>query len=218
MGLVAALQDALARDLAWRKREISALRATASMLDDTGGHVFRGGLVLLCAHWEGFLKRSANLYIEHIFSQDVAVRHLRPHVVAIAYFKDVMNAALAKFPGSEEQHLRLAAKILEGFDGPVTAAGWSADTEGNPGSDMLERIFRSIGLDPHLGMDGATWATTKVFINEQLVYARHQIAHGEGLPIPKDAFLERAGRVLELLDVVSDLIVEAAVRADYRTT
>lgn len=216
MQSIADFQDAVQRDLAWRKREIADLRAAAAAAEETSSHVFRSGQVLLCAHWEGFLKRASNIYVNHVFSQQLRLKELKPHLVAIAYFKDVMNAALAKYPGSQDHHVQLASKIIAAVDQPIAAASWSADTEGNPGSDVLERILLSIGVDTQLGFDGATWATTKVFINEQLVRDRHHIAHGDGLRLAKENFLERAGRLLDLLDTLSDRIVEAAERQAYK--
>lgn len=212
------LQDAIQRDLVWRKRELSELRALATHSDESAEHVFRASLVMLCAHWEGFLKKSAKLYLEHVFSQDVKLKELQPHIVAVAYFDGVMGAATAKFPGSEEQHIKLAKRILATFDEKVAAPGWSVDTEGNPGSEVLARILKSVGIDAQLGMDEANWATTKVFINEQLVRDRHYIAHGEGKPIGKDVLLERIQRLLELLDTISGQVLNAAEGRTYKAS
>lgn len=210
------LQDALQRELAWRKREISDIRAVAMKPDESPACILRGSLVLLCAHWEGFLKKSAKLYIRHVFSQDVRLRDLTPNLVAIAYFTDVSKAAEAKFPGSQDHHIRLASRILNSIDERPGDPTWDVDTEGNPGSDVLKRVLSSIGLDLQLGMDAASWGTTKVFINEQLVRDRHSIAHGEGLPISKENLLERAERLLALLDVLSERILDHASTKAYQ--
>lgn len=210
-----ALQDKIQRDLAWRKREISDLRSLAMHSERTEFHVFRSGQVLLCAHWEGFLKKSAESYLKHVFAQKVRLRDLAPNIIAVALFRDVMKAARAEYPGSDEHHIRLAKAIVESLDRPDVKSTWDVRTEGNPGSDVLERVLASIGVDRCLGLDDAKWSTTRVFINDQLVHDRHAIAHGEGLRIEKDNFLERASRVLELFDTVSAKLIETAERKAY---
>lgn len=210
------LQDAIQRDLAWRKREISDIRALVARVDDAAEYVFRSGQVLLCAHWEGFLKKSAKLYIDHVFSQDLRLTDLIPSMISIAYFDAVMLAATAKYPGSDGHHIKLAKKIVATINEKVSVSGWDVDTEGNPGSDTLSRILKSIGVDVQLGMDNAVWATTKVFINEQLVRDRHRVAHGEGHRIGRASFLERSERLLNLLDVLSGHLLDAAENKIYK--
>lgn len=208
------LQDQIQRDLAWRKREISDLRGAVQIAEKTD-YLCRAGLVLLCAHWEGFLKKVASLYVEHVFAQDVRINQLAPHIVAIAYFDDVMRASEAKYPGSEENHVRLARKIAASFNQRVSVPAWDAHTEGNPGTGVVERIMRSIGLDLQLGMDSALWSTTRVFINEQLVGDRHRVAHGDGFKVGKESVLERSERLLSLLDSLVDLVMHAAEEKAY---
>lgn len=210
------LQDAIQRDLAWRKHEISDIRALATRAEDASEYIFRSGQVLLCAHWEGFLKKSAKLYIDHVFSQNLKLNELIPNMVSIAYFDEVIKASTSKYPGSEDQHIRLAKKLIATINERVTTPGWNVNTEGNPGSDVLDRILKSIGIDVQLGMDNAVWATTKVFINEQLVRDRHHVAHGEGTKIGKKSLLERTERLLKLLDVLSGQLIDAAQNKIYK--
>lgn len=209
------LQTGIQRDLAWRKREISDIRSLALRAQPTEKHIFRAGQVMLCAHWEGFLKKSAEIYLQHVFAQPVRLRDLTPNVVAAAFFSDVMQAAKSEYPGSEENHIKLAKRIIEIIDAPAARPTWNVRTAGNPGTDVVERVLKSIGVDSSLGMDSATWSTTRIFINEQLVRDRHSIAHGDGLPIVKDSFLERADRVLGLLDQLADVLIDEATSRSY---
>lgn len=210
------LQSGLERDLAWRKRELSGLRLSAMRSDATRNYLFRAGLVLVCAHWEGFLKKSVELYVDHVFAQNLKLRELSPVFVAHALFSDVMRASEAKYPGSVDTHVRLARRILEGMDEISTRSGWDVKTEGNPGTDVLVKLLSSVGINVQLGLDAAAWSTTKVFIDEQVVRDRHRVAHGEGFPISRDDFLVRTHRVIELLDRVSAQVLSAAEHCEYR--
>lgn len=215
MKLVGDFQSAVQRELAWRKHEISDIRFDANKAENLSAYILRSGQVLLCAHWEGFLKKACQLYIDHIFLQDTPLKDLIPNITAIAYFNQVAKAGEAKYPGSEEHHLRLARTIISTINSNPRNSEWSPHTEGNPGSDVLERILKSIGMHPQLDMEPAHWATTKVFINEQLVRDRHKIAHGEGMPMSKPEILERSDRLLQLLDLLSEKLFEAAESRNY---
>lgn len=210
------LQAALERDLAWRKKEISGLRLSAVRSDAGRDYLFRAGLVLLCAHWEGFLRRAVGLYTKHVFSQGLMVRELTPVFVAMSYFGDVKKAAEASYPGSQDHHVRLANRILEGVDVPCNKSTWEVRTESNPGTEVLVRLLSSVGLDPSLGLDAASWSATKVFIDEKVVRDRHAVAHGEGLRLPRDEFLDRASRLTTLIEGLSACVLSAAECGAYR--
>jgi hypothetical protein len=210
------LEAALAKDLAWRKKEIVGLRNSARQSDDQRTYLFRAGLVLLCAHWEGFLKKAIDSYIDHVFAQSLRVKDLIPNFVAISFYGDARAASVAAYPGSELSHLRLAQRIALGSEVSCVERTWQASTEGNPGSEVLGRLLRSAGLDLQLAMDDATWSTMKVFIDEQIVRDRHLIAHGEGLPLNKTDFLARAQRTVRILDILSDLVIQSAQAEAYK--
>jgi hypothetical protein len=210
------LQRSLDRDLSWRKKEISGLRVSAMRSDGARHYLFRAGLVLLCAHWEGFLRKSVSLYVEYVFAQGLRIRELSPVIVALAFFADVKKAAEAGYPGSEDHHLALARRILLGIDAVCSAAGWEIKTEANPGTELLDRVLASIGVDRQLGMDGATWAATRLFIDEQILRDRHRVAHGEGLRLSRDEFLERAERLSLLLDHLHSTLMSAAANGGYK--
>ncbi|WP_175714599.1 MAE_28990/MAE_18760 family HEPN-like nuclease [Burkholderia ambifaria] len=209
-------QTKIARELAWRKREITSLRLSARRSDSERSYLFRAGLVLLCAHWEGFLRKSIEIYFDHVFSQKLKVRELTPNFVAAAFFADVQRAGKTDYPGSLETHGRLARRILMGLDEICTRSTWDAKTEGNPGTEVLARLLSSAGINPQLGLDAATWSTTKVFIDEQVVRDRHLVAHGEGFRITRSEFLERSKRILDLLDRISNEFINAAEIQAYK--
>jgi hypothetical protein len=146
------LQSKLERELAWRKKEIANIRWVAKQSGAERRYFFRSGLVLLCAHWEGYLKISVQRYMEHVLAQGLHLRELSAPMVAAVLYKDVKRAADANYPGSEGAHLRLARTILEWFGGrAANVTCWEVGTEGNPGSEVLSRILASAGLDARPG-------------------------------------------------------------------
>lgn len=165
---------------------------------------------MLSAHWEGFLRASVQSYVDYVFSRGLNLSQLAEPFVAIFFYREVINAAAANFPGSKEQHIKLAKKITRYLDQPCTRASWVVTTDGNPSSAVTRNILTSVGLDPRMGMDEASWSVQKVFIDSQLLKDRHKVAHGERLPISYDNFLERSDRVIHLCELLRQLILTAA--------
>lgn len=210
------LQYQLERESSWRKKEIVALRTSAMQSSPTRSYFYRAGLVLVCAHWEGYLRQSIAAYINHVFAQRLRVKELAPSFVALSFFGDVKNAAEADFPGSANHHVKLAHRILRGLDEICPPPSWDVDTESNPGSSTVQRLLLTAGLDPRLGMDIATWETTCKFIDQQIVGERHLVAHGRGLPVEREVFVERSRRMLLLLDTLEGVILDSAESRSYR--
>lgn len=210
------LQARLDRELAWRKKEISGLRISAARSDADRRYLYRAGLVLLCAHWEGFLRRAVELYVMHVFSQGLRIGELVPVFVANAFYSDVRKAGEANFPGSEECHIKLAKRIQLGTTEVCTVPTWEVKTEANPGSEILVKLLSSVGINTRLGYDEASWGTMRVFIDEQVVRDRHRVAHGDGFPVNRDEFLERAERMTKLLERLSSAVLGAAEARSYR--
>ena len=58
-------QDFLNKDLAWRKMEISQLFGILSTAESKAV-VCKSMILLLYAHWEGFIKKSSKCYLKYV--------------------------------------------------------------------------------------------------------------------------------------------------------
>lgn len=210
------LEANLAEDLAWRKKEIVALRSAAKGRAAIRDFVCRAGSVVLCAHWEGYLRSSVQAYIDFVFSFNLKIRDLSPNFVAVMLYKDIKAAAMSEYPGSAQHCVKFSRRILQGVDILARKPAWKVETGGNPSSDITVRLLRTVGVDEQLGLSDAEWAATKAFIDGQLLKDRHKIAHGEGLPISSEVFLQRADRLLDMCDRITAVILRAAVDGTYR--
>lgn len=75
------LQDLLDNDFAWRKKELIDFQM---MIHATkNGTVCRMGIALLCAHFEGFIKKAANYYVVFVSSQNLRISQLHMNFAAI---------------------------------------------------------------------------------------------------------------------------------------
>ncbi|WP_349398983.1 MAE_28990/MAE_18760 family HEPN-like nuclease, partial [Clostridium perfringens] len=62
------LQEKLEEDLSWRKKELINIK---TLIEDETNNIdknilIRSGIALLCAHWEGYIRYVANMYIVYI--------------------------------------------------------------------------------------------------------------------------------------------------------
>lgn len=209
------LADRLTGEIGWRKKEISAFRTAAARASSSQTYYCRAGSVMLCAHWEGFLRVSIQTYVDYVFSQSLRLKDLAIPFVAIYFFKEVVTAGMAHFPGSDRQHIKLAKKIEASLEGSCNRPSWTVDTEGSPGSVVTSNILASVGLDRMMGLDETEWSVQRVFIDTQLLKDRHKVAHGERYPISQSDFRKRANRVIGMCESILNLILDAAESRAY---
>lgn len=207
------LQEKIDRDLAWRKKEIVAILRATRRASAAKQYYCRAGVVMLCAHWEGFLKKAVSLYVKFVFSQQLKYTEMSDHFVAISFYDDVIEAAKATYPGAQQHHIKLSKKIRDATTGP---ARWTVGTHGNPSSEVLSCLMESIGVDAQLNMSATEWTSAKTFVDSLLLAERHKIAHGEGLQVDSSVFRERVFIMLSLCQAISDAIISAAQSESYR--
>ena len=63
------LSDHISNDLAWRKKELSEIKAlieTRRFSSQRHRALVRSGILILYAHWEGFIKSASRYYLEYV--------------------------------------------------------------------------------------------------------------------------------------------------------
>lgn len=203
------LQDLLDNDFAWRKKELIDFQL---MIHSTNNRtICRMGVVLLCAHFEGFIKKAANYYILFVSSQNLKISDLQINFAAI-YCQGNLNSC------SETNKISVYSSVLQTFldcyenlkfrihysqDKPVIKTG------GNPSSSKFKEILNSIGLDFSI------YETKQKYIDTDLLSNRHGIVHGEKIFITENEFDNTLKNILEIMDLFKDQILEAAISQRY---
>lgn len=84
------LVDDLDRSLSWRKYELSTLFLQAkSNTDKIQESLLRACIVMLYAHWEGFIKDATRIYIDNINKQKINLEDLSHRLARLAFSKDI---------------------------------------------------------------------------------------------------------------------------------
>jgi hypothetical protein len=205
------LSDRLSADLIWRKREISVLRwLIAKATTDRRDPLLRAAVALLYAHWEGFIKEAGTAYLEFVHFRRLRHCELAPNFIALAARSILRRASTTN---KLSAHLEVTQFFLSRLDEQSHLPyKESVRTRANLSSAVLREIVDTLGL-------GFSAYETKVhIIDERLLQARNNIAHGQYLLVDEKSVDELASEVLGMLETFRTQIENAAFRGDYRVS
>ncbi len=205
------LTDAIDEDFAWRKKELTTLKfaieraRTKPRLLNTS---LRAGVTLLYAHWEGFLKKSAELYLEYVGRQSVPNSDLTDNFVAISA-RVPLHSMLSSPRISQSMAVVdfFRRKMTEAAVFPVSDA---IKTRSNLSSEVLKEISLTLGVNFTL------FETKATLIDEKLVHKRNNIAHGNFLDIGATDFEDLLSEVTSMMETWRNEIENACVTKRYK--
>jgi hypothetical protein len=205
-------QDAVDRETGWRRQELTTiLFEVQSARIAKQPTAIRAAVALLYAHWEGWVKRLAEIYIEFVENQRLKYEELSPAFFALA-MQVKLNELSAS--GASAAHVSFAKFLRADLERRARFGGRrSVDTKSNLSSSVLSRILIAIGLED-------TWERQKGFANlidRQLLRQRNKIAHGEYLEVGVPEFESLHRNVTKILDDLTGDVLNCAARRSYRS-
>lgn len=171
-------EDNILNDLAWRKMEISQLFRIFN--DAESKEVVTKSIVLLLyAHWEGFLKKSFKFYLKYVSEKKVKIKNLSINFKAIELKNlahqciedDGMNLAkeiqfLNKQEKIAEKPFKINIDVENDFDEDII------NTKHNLSSKVLKNICDIIGIAYNNAMQARA-----TYIDAVLLKHRNSIGH-----------------------------------------
>ncbi|UWF67893.1 MULTISPECIES: MAE_28990/MAE_18760 family HEPN-like nuclease [unclassified Brucella] len=207
------LVDKVNQDRVWRIREIDALTKQCE-LKSNPSHIRealrKAFLTMLYAHWEGFVKNTADNYLEFVAMQGLKLGALQVCFLSI-YLKN-------KFPSSFESKknsslLQICSELFYNTDNVIKIDYKNViSTNSNLNFDTLEEICRCLGLESTI------FSSKKNFIDMRLVGRRNKIAHGNYERIDEEEIAELKATVIEMIDSFKNEVENAAVEKRYMRT
>lgn len=194
-------------DLSWRQREIVLFNSRLKN-DEFEKTLLRSSVALLYAHWEGFIKNACSFYLSFLASRRLSFQQLRPELAALALRRRLREAGEAK---KAAIHAELIKDIREraAERARIPTSGDAVRTESNLSSRVLTEILTS------LGCDAARYEIYADLIDDGLVNARNQIAHGDNSFIRRPEWQELSRQILWIMDDVATQLLNAAVEKTY---
>lgn len=202
--------DALATELVWRKKELTALRwmvENGDLARDRRSAVIRGAIALLYAHWEGFIKAAGRLYLEFVHFQRLHYRSVSRNFVALGVRK-----LLSRASATEKANAHL--DVVEFFQSRMDERCNLPYRDGiKTDSNLSSRVLREIVQV--LGLDYSEFATKEKLLDDLLVHRRNTIAHGEYLDTSVDDYLDLHEQVLAMMERFRKQVDNAVAMKKY---
>lgn len=205
------LQDKLDRAFSWRVVEISYLRSVlAKTPERKKSALIRASIPVLYAHWEGFIKQAAKLYLDFVSGQNLKYHELNDSFVAVGLMKELSAHGVKGGKDgsiSSVNFFRQKMNCVAVFpkDGVI-------NTKSNLNSEVMNEILSIIGVDKNV------YQTKGNFIDESLLARRNSIAHGEYLDLNADSYDGVSNTVVALLRQFKNDIENNASQALYKRT
>lgn len=203
------VQDVLDREMSWRLVEIAAFKfATKSKNDSPEQRAYlRAGVAMVYAHWEGFIKISAETYLEYVGYQRHAYNELKA-CFAVFGLKGRLNELSESRRAS--RNVATVEFIVGEMGKPAKMLMSSAvETSSNLSSTVFIDIATSVGIAI------APYELRFKFVDESLVGRRNKIAHGERLDLSAGEFAELADAVLDLMRLFKTDVENSATLKSY---
>jgi hypothetical protein len=204
---VTELFDFVCDETSWRRKELSDLwMATESRNANESAVCRRSFVVLALGHWEGGVRRMAQAYLTYACFTCTTLDELRPSFMSFLLSKELASIR-------DGDSLAAASLLAERIDSwRQEAAAISADavhTGGNLSPKRLRAVCKALALpyDDKL-------AVRENFIDQSLKQ-RHDIAHGDRLPVDREDVVAIHNGIDVMLDVFASLVVDSAMAKTF---
>jgi len=209
--VAAQLQAALDRNLSWRKRELSSLYFVLSTSREGQDSVLtRGSLVMLYAHWEGFVKDACDAYGEYLENQSQPLARWVDGITATILRRLIKKAGNSN---QAKDWIELISNIRENESDEDRIVRFSRSNI--PGSKSNLNGSNTRNIFDALSLDFSQIALKEQPVIERVVELRHMIAHGRGVPVSSGEYYRLHTEVILLLDTVKECLLDAVVQKSY---
>ena len=207
----AMLEDFLQKELAWRKKELSLISTNyASSKKANREYFWRSGVVLIYAHWEGFVKKSSQAYLNYLVFKGYKYSQLKNNFLALGIPEQFQGDMAVKKFNSYEVIVdflinRSEDKFLCNFDNAI-------NTQSNLKFDVFNEIVSILDIKDNF------FDLKKNLIDQQLLNYRNKIAHGEKIEQPEREQIDigvMKNEILALLEHFNTQILNAVVTKSY---
>ena len=205
------LLDRIDEERLWRVREISALRnqCLSSTIPDYAQRAIRRSFPPMAyAHWEGFVMRSSDYYLNYVDKQRLRLSELNWPFLSLfltqKHKKEInSNKSYALEGVCRDINMMADEEVELNYKGVISARS-------NLNAHTLRVICRS------LGFDYIDFESKEKFINEGLLEKRNKIAHGERQIVEMKDIDDIEEKVIELIDQFKGKIEKAASNSEYK--
>jgi MAE_28990/MAE_18760-like HEPN len=215
------LYECIDKEYKWRITELSNYRTIVLANKDnakaqTG--LIRAGVALLYAHWEGFIKKIADLYYAFVGYQNCTIGELSDCFISIALRSEIEQLQSSK---KIKIHNEIVHTFFERKNRKANFSATSPIKTANLNYEIFEDVCLMIGIDinqlheryKRKGYDRNFEHT----INKDLLEKRNFIAHGDYLHIKEKEYKELYDVIINgILFNFKELVMDCARQQTYK--
>jgi hypothetical protein len=200
----------LTEDLKWREAELDTwLRLVKKARRHERSGLLRGGVALLYAHWEGYIKEAARAYLEHVSRKNLKVGELSSPLAAVSLRTLLGKGELSK-KSAEHTEVVITLRNQQAIPARLSYDRSTIRTYSNLSFDQFADIMHSVGCD---GTRHELYRTT---IDSRLLKQRNQVAHGRNEEIELQDWEDMRERIVLILRDVRTQLQNAAATESFR--
>ncbi|MFP9116966.1 MAE_28990/MAE_18760 family HEPN-like nuclease [Flavobacterium sp. RNTU_13] len=194
-------------DYAWRRKELKIIQnQIPSTPSPKQNAALRFAVPILYAHWEGFVKKACELYLEFVAAKHLKNDELQPQFIALSMSKKLGNLEIKNL---EEKSKTVEFLLNEMNKNSNILTKNVIQTKSNLRYNVLEEILFVIGIDQSKFLHKSS------LIND-LVDARNNIAHGNYLRVEFDTYGIMHDDTQTMMELLKTEIENAAVLELYK--
>lgn len=196
-------------DFSWRRKELKIIK---DQIPDKNtplqNAALRFAVPILYAHWEGFVKKSCEYYLEFVANKYLTHRNLKSQFIALSLTKKLGKLEINNL----EEKTKTVDFLINELDKNANVPTKNIIlTRSNLRFEVFEEIIFILDLDH------SKFSSSKSLIND-LVDARNNIAHGSHLRVDFTTYNLMYTDTIRLMEILRTEIENSAIGEKYKKT
>lgn len=203
------LVDLLDSELSWRKKELTFIKSNIKTNSPNYKTFLRSGILLLYAHWEGFIKNSCEYYLSYVKYQKLKFIELKENFIALG-----LKNKLTEFEQTNKAtiHCQMVEFLLNELNQRASIPDENIiKTGSNLNSMILKEILTSIGID------FSEYELKSNLIDSVLLKNRNSIAHGQYVELDDIEFSNLHSDIIWIMDDVKTKLINSVLLEEYKS-
>jgi hypothetical protein len=206
---VADLSDQMDRDMNWRLKEFSDMKAAIGRADPVARPVLLRALIaLMYAHWEGHVRLCSTKYFQHVALRKMPYDQLETQIYLNSFL--VRLDSFFRSKGTVEDKCQFVEDVLRSKDKRFSHMNAALlDTKANLNTDLLRDLCRICGIA------FTEFEKNETFIDVLMLKRRNEIAHGEEVYLKEDEVDTLVEQVVNVMRLFRNLLENKAYDRSY---
>lgn len=165
--------DFIQAERAWRRKELTNCKALVHKARESYNQtVVRAGILLLYAHWEGYIKKVCEAFFMYLNFRGLKYSELNTNFLVVGFSEKLGGSSSYSRHSSSKEFVSFILNECKSKKFKIDIAT-RIDTRSNLNSEVLLELIEMLGINPN------HFISNKHHIDNRLLKLRNAIAHGE---------------------------------------